>query len=103
MLGSSARTLPALSVSASKSASAMLVTLVNQLPSQTVEVALRIEGARAAGAQSRLLSGPSARAQNTFDQPDLVTAKPAQVSLQDGGIRLTLPPHSVQAVQIRLG
>jgi alpha-L-arabinofuranosidase len=81
----------------------MLVTLVNQLSSQAVDVALRLEGGRAAGAKSTILSGPSARAQNTFEQPDLVAPKRAVVSLVEKGIRLTVPPHSVQAVQVRLG
>ena len=103
LLGSGSRTRPALSVSASKSSGSMLVTLVNQQPNQAVDVALRLEGGRAAGAKSTILSGPSARAQNTFDQPDLVAPKPAPVSLVDRGIRPTVPPHSVQAVQVRLG
>ena len=90
LLGSGSRTRPALSVSASKFSGSMLVTLVNQLPSQTE-------------AKSMMLSGPSARAQNTFEQPDLVAPKRAAVSPVERGIRLTVPPHSVQPVQVRLG
>ena len=52
---------------------------------------------------AELLTGPNAQAANSYEQPDLVCARPfADVRIADGKASFELPPLSVAALTLRL-
>lgn len=52
---------------------------------------------------AELLSGPDAKAANTFEQPDLVVAHPfSQVQIHGGQATCQLPPLSLAALTFKL-
>jgi hypothetical protein len=49
------------------------------------------------------MTGPEPKALNTFEQPDLIQARPFQAtSIADGLATVTLPPLSVAAMTFQL-
>jgi alpha-N-arabinofuranosidase len=53
---------------------------------------------------AEILSGPDAKAANTFERPDLIAAKPfADVAFRGGKARLELPPLSLVAMTVKRG
>jgi len=96
------QTRPALSVSASKQGMSALITLVNQNPTESFELDLKIRGARPARARGTVLTGPDVRALNTIDRPDVVKPQNWTVSVTDGGLHTNLPARSVQAIELSL-
>jgi hypothetical protein len=53
---------------------------------------------------AELLTGPSAEACNTFEEPNVVRSEPFEdVAIQGGGARTRLPPLSFVAMTLRLG
>jgi len=53
--------------------------------------------------QAELLTGPGPKAANSFEQPDLIAARPfAAVRVDDGVAKWEMPPLSVAAVTLRL-
>lgn len=53
---------------------------------------------------AELLTGPAPQAANSFEQPNLVVARPfADVQIADGQATLTMPPLSVVALTFKLG
>jgi alpha-N-arabinofuranosidase len=52
---------------------------------------------------AEILSGPEPKALNSFEQPDLIRARPFRaVSIADGLATATLPPLSVAAMTFQL-
>jgi alpha-N-arabinofuranosidase len=52
---------------------------------------------------AELLTGPGAKAVNSFEQPDVIQSQPfKQVSMESGGVVLELPPLSVVATTFRI-
>lgn len=102
LIGIGARTRPALSVSASKSGSRLLVTLVNQSPESGMDVEAKIAGASLRSARVKTLTGPSVRSENTKDAPQTVIPGESNLQLSGGVLRTTLPAHSVQAIALEL-
>jgi alpha-N-arabinofuranosidase len=52
---------------------------------------------------AEIVTGPGLKAENTYDQPDVVTAKPfSGVKVVDGQAELTLPPVSVAALTFKV-
>jgi alpha-L-arabinofuranosidase len=53
---------------------------------------------------AELLTGPGAKAANSFEQPNDVQAQPfAEAHIVDGQSEMNLPPLSVTALTFRLG
>jgi len=53
---------------------------------------------------AEVLTGPHAKAANSFDQPNLVSSRPfADVRIENGQASMKLPPLSVAAMTLRLG
>ena len=103
VIGHGDRTQPSVSVSASRAGRNVLLTLVNQHPSETVDAAIGLTGGDVKDATGQSLAGPSIRAENTVEEPTTVAPRNAAVSLEDRGLRVRLLPGSVQAVTLRLG
>ncbi len=102
-LGSGARSQPSISVSASKVQGTVFLTIVNQDPNQPTDVSVQLRGGTPADVTAKLLSGESAKAQNTFNNPNAVTPKLWTAEVQDAAIRFQLPAASVGAASVRVG
>jgi alpha-N-arabinofuranosidase len=94
---------PALSASASRSEKSLLITLANQSLHEDVELRINLRGARAISAEATILTGPSVRSENTIQQPDTVSPKPAKVSGNGQELIAYLPAGSVQAIRAQIG
>ncbi len=95
--------LPHADLSASVRGDTLTVSLVNLSAEMEAEMELGLRGASPLSASGRLISGrPTAH--NTFDRPDTVDTVVLQgISLQEGGVRVTLPPCAIASMEIRLG
>jgi alpha-N-arabinofuranosidase len=66
---------------------------------EIVPVGIRLKSVRSA----ELITGPNAKACNTFQQPDTISNQPfRQIILNDGCVNVQLPPLSIAAISIEL-
>ena len=94
--------LPQLDLSASVRDGRLTVTLVNLSAGDEARVELALCGAKPARAKGRVLHGRPTD-HNTFDEPRRVdTAALETVALQGDGVRATLPPCAIAALEIEL-
>jgi len=93
---------PLLGVNASKSKEGRRVYLMMVNKAITQPLAVVIEGVKARAAHAWCLSGPRVDSTNE-EQPDTVAVRPLPLAVQAGRVGATLPPHSVTALEIRLG
>jgi alpha-N-arabinofuranosidase len=91
-----------LSVSASKWNGTLCVTLVNPSQTDTMDVEVRIRGAKLQTAEAVNLTAENVRTQNTFEHPNAVTPGPMKISTANNVLNLTIPSKSVQAVSLSL-
>ncbi len=95
-------TLPRLDAIAAKDASGTLwLALTNVDPHRPAEIATTLAGITPRSAAGETLTGAAIDSVNTFDAPDTVTPKPAQVKLDGQRLSLTLPPKSVTVIAVR--
>lgn len=94
--------LPALSVSASRIKKRLCITVANLSYDDTVPFFAEVREAAIGTVTGRVLTAPSAGAENTFEAPK--TVSPARLNpVADGnGFRCELPPHSFSAFQLTL-
>ena len=80
------------------------VFLANRSDSQAAAVSIEPADLRLSGlASAEILTGPGAKSENTWAEPDLLAARPlADVRVREGAARLELPPLSVAAASLRL-
>jgi alpha-N-arabinofuranosidase len=92
---------PEISISASKSATELLVSLVNPRADQdwTVDVSLR--GASAKSGSAQILHDSDMNAANSFDQPNRLAIKPHDVAVNGDSFRVVLPAMSVATVVLK--
>jgi alpha-N-arabinofuranosidase len=91
--------------SAIRDGSKLHVFTTNRSTSETAEVELRIAGASIAQQLSgELLTGPNAKAANSFEEPNRVRAEAFDaIKIEAGGrTRFELPPLSLAALTLRL-
>ncbi len=97
------RTLPAVSVSASRDGSgATHISLVNIDPGVPRDVTIELRGELFTAVTGRILVSGKIQDHNTFDDPDRV--KPAEFKgarIEDGLLRLRLPPCSVVVLALK--
>jgi alpha-N-arabinofuranosidase len=93
---------PSLDVSASASTKngLVVVSLVNPLPDQDLEIQCGLRGATARNARALLLHDPDWNASNSFDAPERVVPKPHPVKVEGSTLRLDLPRMSVATVTL---
>jgi alpha-N-arabinofuranosidase len=80
------------------------VFLVNRSPGEAAPVRVRVtDRAIDAPLSAECVTGPGPKAQNSFEEPDVITARPFRAAeVVRGEARLELPPLSVVAATLRL-
>jgi alpha-N-arabinofuranosidase len=91
---------PELSISASRSGSELVVSLVNPRTDADIEVECTLRGAKAKQGRAQILHDSDLNACNTFDHPDRVTIRPHEVAVEPDRIRIMLPAMSVVTVTL---
>jgi alpha-N-arabinofuranosidase len=95
-------TLPRLDVIAGKDASGTLwLSFANVDPHRPAEIATTLTGIAARSASGETLTGAAIDSVNTFEAPETVAPKAAQVRLDGQRLSLTLPPKSVTVIGVR--
>jgi alpha-N-arabinofuranosidase len=89
-----------LSVSASTKNRLVLLSLVNPLPDEDLEIQCALRGAIAKNSRALLLHDSDWNACNSFDAPDRVVPKPHPVKVEGATVRLDLPRMSVATVTL---
>ena len=93
---------PDLSVSASRQAGELVVSLVNPRHDVDMDVECAIRGAAAHGVRAQILHDADLNACNTFDHPDRLGIKPHEAAVDGGSLKITLPALSVATVTVQV-
>jgi alpha-N-arabinofuranosidase len=88
--------------SASLKGKTLTLTAVNPDVSRPRETEIVLRGAKAVSAKAYVLAESDIHAHNTFDQPDQVKTRTAEVSLRPGSLSFTFPPASVVKIEVQL-
>jgi alpha-L-arabinofuranosidase len=91
-----------LSVSASRAAKDLVVTLVNPKHDTSMTVNASISGASAVSAKAQLLHHSDMNAFNSFDEPDVIVPKVLNVVVEGSKLKVELPALSVATIQVPL-
>ncbi|QRY42036.1 alpha-N-arabinofuranosidase [Microbacterium hominis] len=94
--------LPALSLSASTKDGAALLSLTHVGVDGPLAIEIDLRGRAATLTRARVLTGADAAAHNTPESPDVVRPVPLDASIDDGVLRLQLPPHAFATVELAL-
>ncbi len=100
-----AKRLPLVDVSASRRPSdgGLVLTLVNRHLSEAIECVVQVHGSLAvAEGKLQQLQGDDVRARNGADAPGRVQPTACHFTPRGNEFALTLPPHSVSALQVAL-
>lgn len=92
---------PKISVSASKKDDAVTVSMCNISLDSAEDITLELRDLTATSAAAELLTSSDMRDCNTFDSPETVTPQKADVTLNDGGVSIKLPPMSAAVITLR--
>ena len=93
---------PGLSISASRSGSELVVSLVNPRTDADIEVECVLRGARARQGRAQILHDADLNAYNSFDHPDRVVIQPHEVAVEPDRLRIMLPAMSVATVTLEV-
>jgi alpha-L-arabinofuranosidase len=88
--------------SASVKDKTLTLTAVNPDVSQPREAEIALRGAKAANARAWVLTDADIHAHNTFDQPDRVKTRTAEVTVRPDSLSFTFPPASVVKIEVQL-
>lgn len=88
--------------SASLKGKTLTLTAVNPDVGQPREAEISLRGASAASARAWMVCDNDMHAHNTFEQPDRVKTRTAQVSVGSGSLSFTFPPASVVKIEVEL-
>ena len=91
-----------LSVSASREANQLVVTLINARHDEGMRVNCAVAGAQASGGTARILHHPDFNACNTFDNPDVIVPKAHPVEVGRSSVAVDLPPLSIVTAVLAL-
>ena len=89
----------AVSVSASKKGSDLVISFVNPRPDTDVHLDCAIAGGSPKQAKASILHHADLNAFNSFDDSDMITPKPHPVTIENGRIRIDIPALSVTTVR----
>ncbi len=90
-----------LSVSASRRADQLHLTLVNPKHGTPLSVTCSLPGVTAVAPQAVMLHHADWNACNTFTAPDTIVPKPHTVELVNGSLSVAMPPLSIVSVTVR--
>ena len=88
--------------SASLKGKTLTLTAVNPDVSRPRETEIVLRGAKAVSAKAYVLAESDIHAHNTFDQPDQVKTRTAEVALRPNSLSFTFPPASVVKIEVQL-
>jgi alpha-N-arabinofuranosidase len=88
--------------SASMKEKSLVLTVVNPDVSQPREAEIVLRGATPASAKAWVLTDTDIHAHNTFDQPDRVKTRTAEVTVRPDSLGFTFPPASVAKIEVQL-
>ncbi len=87
-----------ISVSVSRSEKEMVITLVNISDNESKDLTLETNKGNIKRASGQIVHHPDRNAQNTFDKPDEIVAKPFSVETHENKIKIHLPSLSVVTI-----
>ncbi len=90
----------AVSISATKAAGKLVVSLVNPRDSAEATAECALPGVKSGKVTARILHNADRNAANTFDAPDAITPKPHPARIEGGKLLVDLPPLSVVTVVV---
>lgn len=91
-----------LSVSASKAPNKLTVSFVNPHATGEMDVTCDLPGINAQNVAAQILHNADLNACNTFDNPDLIVPKEHPARVEQGKLRINLPPLSVATAEIHI-
>lgn len=98
--GGTAR-MPGLSAAASFRDKMATVTISNPSFNNSVSTRVRLDNGNVLEARAQILTHAEAMARNSFADPEQVRLQPFAVKAENSGVNLTIPAHSVVALQLR--
>ena len=94
--------MPALSGSASLKDKMLTVTITNPSLDSTMPATISVAGNSITEGRGRVLTHSQMTAGNSFEHPDEVYPAPFAVNVRNGSAQLSIPPHSVMSLQLRI-
>lgn len=91
-----------LSASASRREGSLLLTLVNRSQTEDTDLRVNVRAGRPRDASALSLTGTSTHAENTYERPDQVSPRPAEVRIQGQVLTARVAARSVQAVRVNI-
>jgi alpha-N-arabinofuranosidase len=88
--------------SASLKEKTLTLTAVNPDVSQARETEIVLRGASAVSAKAWIVGDSDIHAHNTFDEPERVKTRIAEVAVRAGALTFTFPPASVVKIEVQL-
>jgi alpha-N-arabinofuranosidase len=88
--------------SASLKEKTLTLTAVNPDVSQAREAEIVLRGASAVSAKAWIVGDSDIHAHNTFDEPERVKTRIAEVAVRAGALTFTFPPASVVKIEVQL-
>jgi alpha-N-arabinofuranosidase len=89
--------------SATRTDTRVVITAAHTGHQEPLEATIRLHGGTIREARAQVLSGPEMQAHNTFEQPERVKPKPAEVRVANGSIAFVFPPASVVKFEVVTG
>lgn len=94
-------TVPKVSVSASEKDGAITISMCNTSLTDAEEMTIALRDTDKTTVSGEILHADDMHAHNTFDAPDTVYTKPAEAEIENGTIRVKLPPMSVIVLTVK--
>lgn len=94
-------TVPKVSVSASEKGGVITISMCNTSLTDSEDMTLELRDTTKSSVSAQVLTADSMNAHNTFDVPDAVKAQNMTASIENGTVKVTLPPMSVVVVTVK--
>jgi alpha-N-arabinofuranosidase len=88
-------------LAAKDKAGKLWLSLTNVDPSRPVQIEVDLRGATVNSATGEALTGPQVDSINSFEAPRVVAPKPLAATVQNGRLRVTLEPKSVNVIGLQ--
>jgi alpha-N-arabinofuranosidase len=95
-------TIPALNVSTSRTKKRLCVTVANLSYTDEIPLAVEVREASIVSLSGRMLTAPSAAAENSFESPKVVTPARLTLTHEEHSFSHVMPPHSFAVFTVNL-